>query len=180
MNDNEEYNKSYTKGLARWRAGDYDEAVALFRRCITLDPENAAGYDAIGLASASKGDYDSMIVYCARAVALEPDDSRYHTDLAVAYHTRRLWSLAYHHAIVALDANPKQVRCLRVAGDVAYRLGDKRSAEVFFERSLEIDPNNGAILIYIARYHFKRGQFRAWFAKIQRVIKERNTLSFWV
>ena len=175
--DNKEYDQCYADGMAQWRAGDFDGAIDMFRRCIALDPKNAAGYDGIGIAFGSKGDYDSMIVYCARAVALNPDDWQYHTNLAIAYHTRRLWPLAYHHAIVALDANPKQVRCLRVAGDVAYRLGDKRSAEVFFERSLEIDPNHAGSLGYIAGIQFRRGQIKAAFAKIKRVIKEWKTLS---
>ena len=62
-----------------------DEAVALYRRAIEVDPELAIAWNGLAMALAQQEDLDGAIEAGKRLVELEPDEALGHTSLSMFY-----------------------------------------------------------------------------------------------
>lgn len=60
-------------GLAPFRDGDYDQAIADLDQALTLDPEYAEGYCTRAECRLEKGELDAALSDVDRAIALKPD-----------------------------------------------------------------------------------------------------------
>ncbi|BDV42259.1 hypothetical protein GURASL_11820 [Geotalea uraniireducens] len=60
-------------GLAPFRDGDYDQAIADLDQALTLDPEYAEGYCTRAECRLEKGEIDAALSDVDRAIALKPD-----------------------------------------------------------------------------------------------------------
>lgn len=65
--------------------GDLDEAVALYRRCVELDPDFADGWHALGLALLKSGHVKEAIGAGLMATTLRPNDLLAWTALSQMY-----------------------------------------------------------------------------------------------
>src|SRR5215472_11535018 len=76
------------RGVAKWRKGDLDGAIADYNRAVELDPKYAAAYYNRGVAKRHKGDLDGAIADYNRAVELNPKDTAAYYNRGVAKQTR--------------------------------------------------------------------------------------------
>jgi len=65
--------------------GELDEAVALYRRCVALDPAFFDGWHALGLALLKTGEVKEAIGCGLQAVTLQPNDLLAWTALSQMY-----------------------------------------------------------------------------------------------
>jgi predicted O-linked N-acetylglucosamine transferase (SPINDLY family) len=67
-------------------AGQTEEAIAVCRRAIELDPGNADAYGTQGITLSEAGRLDEAIATLGLALQLEPDSADVHNNLGVAWH----------------------------------------------------------------------------------------------
>lgn len=65
--------------------GELEEAIALYRRCVSLDPEFFDGWHALGLALLKSGQTKEAIGCGLQAVTLQPNDLLAWTALSQMY-----------------------------------------------------------------------------------------------
>lgn len=65
--------------------GEFEEAIALYRRCVALDPEFFDGWHALGMALLKTGNTKEAIGCGLQAVTLKPNDLLAWTGLSQMY-----------------------------------------------------------------------------------------------
>ena len=65
--------------------GNLDEAIAVYKEAIGLDPGFADALHGLAMAYADKGMFEEAIEYGRRLVELTPDDTLAHTSLSMFY-----------------------------------------------------------------------------------------------
>src|SRR5262249_20170821 len=64
--------ESYAQGRAHFRAGEYDQVIALFTEAIKADPKHAEARHYRAWAYERKGEYDRAIAVYSEATRLNP------------------------------------------------------------------------------------------------------------
>jgi tetratricopeptide (TPR) repeat protein len=131
--------------LGYWRDG-----ITLMRHGVASTGENAFGCAWLGQALRAEGHVDAAFAQFERVAELSPQEPFGLVTLgAMMYDLRRFGSAAqYYRAALALDE-----RCAAAHGGLALALCGKQEffeAQVEFERTLEIEPNNAASLAGLA------------------------------
>ena len=65
--------------------GEFDEAIALYRRCVAVDPEFFDGWHALGMALLKTGEVKEAIGCGLQSVSLQPNDLLAWTSLSQMY-----------------------------------------------------------------------------------------------
>jgi len=65
--------------------GEFEEAISLYRRCVTLDPTFFDGWHALGMALLKTGETKEAIGCGLQAVSLQPNDLLAWTGLSQMY-----------------------------------------------------------------------------------------------
>jgi tetratricopeptide (TPR) repeat protein len=91
------------------RRGDLDRAMAGYFRALALDPDNAQGFNNLGVALRSKGLFQAAVICYRRALAVDGDNAGAHSNLGNALRAlgRFEEAAACHREAIALD--PKYV-----------------------------------------------------------------------
>src|SRR2546426_12825686 len=63
---------------------EYDEAEALGRRALMVDPSSVEARIGVARALINKEDYRGALLFLREAAVLAPDDAEIHTDLGIA------------------------------------------------------------------------------------------------
>ncbi len=76
---------TFEEGHMHLALGELDEAAALYRRCVEMDPKFFDGWHALGMAEMKLGHYPAAIAAGERAVALRPNDQLGWSSLSLFY-----------------------------------------------------------------------------------------------
>lgn len=143
------------------RAGESERALELARRAILVDPRLGLGHHALGLALDSQGQISGAIAAYLRAAELEPQPAG---PLASAAHLQQIQG----HLAAALETN---LRAAREGGDAPpyldvqigstlALLGFEQASSVWFERALELRPDNVFAAAAFAKARLSQARLR--------------------
>lgn len=137
---------SFVKGVYLTKKERHEEAVKEFKKSLEYDPNNLECVRNIIIVSSVLGKNDDVIKYLEKAVKLRPDDIQYHVKLGERYAKSGLLKKAVteYHEIIKLDPT-KEKEYLNVIANVYLALKDLENAELFFKKSIEIDPANAEL-----------------------------------
>jgi len=93
----------YKRGFQHFVDGRYDEAIALYRDALELDPHLAIAWNGLSMAHRSSGALDEAIQAAARLIELEPDDPLSHTNLSILYMQKGMIPEAEEERAVAMQ-----------------------------------------------------------------------------
>lgn len=141
--------------------GEREQAVELARKALARDPRLGLAHHALALALDSKGQVTQALTSYLRAAELEPDPRQ---ALASAAHLLQVQG----HLADALEAN---LRVAQERGDPSIDLeaqigmtlgllGFERAAEVWFERAVELRPDNVFAAGSYAQMRLSQGRLR--------------------
>lgn len=93
-----------------------EEAVAEYRKAISLDPGRAEPHNHLGVLHLSKGRVEEAISHLNKAISLNPNDGEPHYNLAMAYYRKKDLRRASKYAEKAVQlgysVNPKFLQLL--------------------------------------------------------------------
>jgi adenylate cyclase len=146
---------------------DLDQAVALYRQALALDPNYAPAWAALaycygrrvaqGFGSVSEN-HAQLLAAANRAIALNPALPDAYVALAGAYvqHDRN-WSAAAETLAKARTLDPNDPRLLEMYGHIAAAAGQPQRAAEYFRRAIAGDPLNLLYRKYLGRaLHYAR------------------------
>ena len=159
------------RAIAKYKAGDFDGALADFNRAIVLHPKYAYAYNDRGNVKADKGDSDGAIADYSRAIDLHPK-------YAYAYYNRAIvkeekgdpdGALADYNRAIELDL--KDPNAYYGRGNVKKEKGDFNGALADYNRAIELDPKH--LNAYCGRGNVKKekGDFDGALADYNRAIE---------
>jgi tetratricopeptide (TPR) repeat protein len=137
--------QSYDGLLGRARAldaaGKSEEAEAVCRQALTLEPDNWRGYHVLGLIDFRHGGYTNAAELWRRVIELTPDNAGAHRNLGSAYY--RLGS--YHDAEAAfrqsISMRPNAMAYYNL-GTVLFQLEQYEDSVIAFERAVDLNPSD--------------------------------------
>ena len=95
------------RGLAYYRQGKLDEAIAEYKKALTINPDDAKTHGNLGVAYGEQGKYDLEIASFQKVIAINPDDAEAHYNLGVVYDMQGKSEKAIESFQKAISINPK-------------------------------------------------------------------------
>lgn len=93
----------YKEGFQRFIAGNYDQAVALYREAVSIDPDLAIAWNGLAMSLDRLGDMDGALDAGKVLVALEPDEPLGHTSLSIFYQKKGMIPEAEEEKALAMQ-----------------------------------------------------------------------------
>ena len=122
------------------REGNYEEAIAQFRRALEIDPNLFLTLVNLGMALSRQGRYDKAGEEFQRTIEIDPRGSRVHRELAHLLFLDGKAEEARAELELAIDIDPRDVVARDNLGAVLFKLGKIDEAITQFEAALAIDP----------------------------------------
>ncbi|MFH2050145.1 MAG: tetratricopeptide repeat protein [bacterium] len=132
-------------GIAYEQNGDFDKSVKEFKNLIKRNPQYHQAMNYLGYSLADRGknlDYARDLI--ERAVTMAPDNAAYLDSYGWVYYRLGEYDKALIHLLkaVELDRDPVIFDHL---GDTYQAMGDTSTARVWWEKSIELDPENETV-----------------------------------
>ena len=121
-----------------------DDAIAHYRRAITIRPDYAPAYNNMGAALRSKGQLPEAVASYERALALRPDYPEAHYNLANALLDRGELDQAIDHFRRAVDSMPGSADVHNNLGIALATRGQSDEAIAEFREALRLAPDSSA------------------------------------
>jgi tetratricopeptide (TPR) repeat protein len=138
----------FAYGAAAERAGQYVRAAELFRKSIELDPNDAArAYNYLGYMWVEQGtNLEEAEQLIRRALEIEPGNGAYIDSLGWLYFKQGRYQEALTELMRAAEAleEPDAVVFDHI-GEAYDKLGKKAEAILYWQKSLQLDPENKAV-----------------------------------
>jgi tetratricopeptide (TPR) repeat protein len=100
----------YRRGFDHFANDRCDEAIALFREAIDLDPGLAIAWNGLSLAFRQQGRLEDAIEAGRRLTLLEPDDPLSHTNLSILYQRKGMIAEAEEEKAIAMQLQLRAAR----------------------------------------------------------------------
>ena len=132
----------FYRGAALERLGEFDQAIAVFRRVIELRDDYADAYNYIGYMYAEKGIHlNEALELVQKALSFEPENGAFVDSLGWIYYQKGKLKEAIRElerAAALIDTDPTIHDHL---GDAYNKSGDRKQAAEHYQKSLQIEFN---------------------------------------
>jgi tetratricopeptide (TPR) repeat protein len=132
----------FNLGYVHHLAGQYDQAVGFYRRCLDRQPTLFEGWVNLVGAAREAGQYEIAIKACAEILRQRPDDAAIRNDLANLLVSTRDPAAALEHYRRALALDPGMPGVRRNLASALRLLGRVAEAETELGAVLEADPRD--------------------------------------
>lgn len=138
---------AYNRAGDAFKAGRVEEAEALLRETLRLDPDHADAYNRLGFLAARRGDGAGALEYLRKASALKPDSAEFASNLgsaALQFGDAEAAAAALERAVALNAALPQTHYNL---GLVRQKQGQHEAAIACFQRALALHPKFSEALL---------------------------------
>lgn len=132
-------------GVIAFQGGQYELAIDLIGRAITVNPGYAAYHSNLGRAYQDNGQLDAAIASFEKALSLQPDLADAHNNLGNALQLRREQPRAIEHYLRALALKPDYVEARNNLGRALAALGRFDEAIAAYRSALSYQPNHADV-----------------------------------
>lgn len=177
MNEGGHSQDLLAQGLALHRQGDFEAAVACYRRAIEADPRQAETFNALGGALANLGQPQAAAEALQRALQLAPDFLDPHLHLATLLRIRGYPQDAEPLLRRALELDAKNYWVWMELGAVLTLLNRFGEAAGCFEQALAVTPDDPDALHNLGRVAFETGRESDAIGFYRRALAQRPKLA---
>jgi tetratricopeptide (TPR) repeat protein len=134
----------FQQGLAHYAKAEWDDAIAAYRRALSLDPRSESCAYNLGLAYKAKNDLDAAAAAFRHALSINPDmvKSLYMLGLTEIQRKRNADALVYLNRLIKIQ--PDFAKAHYLLGTVYQTENQAKTAAHHFDRFLDLDPNDKA------------------------------------
>jgi carboxyl-terminal processing protease len=132
----------HSRGVASYRKGDYDGAIADFSRAIELDPNKPNTYFGRGAAYYGKRDYGRALADYDRALELDPKFTHAYQGRGTVYNRQGDYAQAIADFSRALELDPEYAYAYAGRGAAYYNRDENDLAIADLSRAIELNPND--------------------------------------
>jgi predicted Zn-dependent protease with MMP-like domain len=130
---------------------EYDEAEALGRRALMIDPDSVDARVGVARALINKEDYAAARRLLAEAAVLAPDDAEIRTDLGIALFESCEFAEAATHLDKGLELGADSPDAYYWSGLSIERRGDYATADLRFAEAHSLDPQAYPMPVRLSR-----------------------------
>ncbi|MBN1657144.1 MAG: tetratricopeptide repeat protein [Anaerolineae bacterium] len=130
------------EGDALVEEGNLEEAMRVYKRALSLDPESAAAHNALGVAYGLSGDLDQAVFELLEALRIAPDNGTVHSNLCKTYTDQNKLEEALAECLEAIRLTPDSAQAYVNTGVVYERMGRLKEARDAYERAVELEPDS--------------------------------------
>jgi len=127
-------------GVALFKQGKLDEAIAAFLQAIQLDPKYVAAYNNLGNALKEQGKLEDAIAAYRQVIQLDPKLAAGYSNLGIALKEQGKLEEAIIAYRQAIELDPKYVAAYNNLGVVLSDQGKLEEAIAAFRQAIELDP----------------------------------------
>ncbi|HEY1265786.1 MAG TPA: tetratricopeptide repeat protein [Candidatus Binatia bacterium] len=149
---------NYNLGVAVEAEGDIEDAMADYRKAISLDEAYAEARYNLARLLARKGDIDEAISEYRRTAAIEPTDADTHNNLALLLMKRGKNDEARAELMRTIQIDPNHARAHYNLGKLLASEGRLDDATSHFQRAIAKEPNVAEIHEQLARALAQQGR----------------------
>jgi tetratricopeptide (TPR) repeat protein len=131
----------FSNGNELFEKGDFDGAIAEYRRALEFKPDEAIFHNNLANALSRKGDLDGAILEYRRAIELKADFAGAHSDLGDALRRKGDMDGAESEFRRAVELQPRNATAHSNLGGFLAHKGDLDGAIAEFRLALELQPN---------------------------------------
>ena len=141
------------------RRGQFDEAIAHYRKALEINPNVAEFHYNLGDTLANRGQVDEAIAHYRKALEIKPNYVEAHNNLGIALADRGQIDEAITHYRKALEIKPDYVNAYIGLGDALAGRGRRREAIEYFQKALDLaSARNDKTMADVIRARIKRHQ----------------------
>lgn len=187
LEDNPQYLPADIRlGMVLMDAQRFEDAEAVYLQALRNAPANPAVLDALGRLALQRGDFERALGYLTQALEAQPDANRLYHPLGMAYRglgqtDKARENLARAGSTQPFFADPVMTDMLGRSQSYARFLSAGMSAAkerkygisaAYFERALELAPENPNVRISYARVMEALGEKQAAMKQLDRIIQD--------
>ncbi|MHB9145294.1 MAG: tetratricopeptide repeat protein [Symbiobacteriia bacterium] len=128
-------------GWALFQKGQYNEALAEYKKAIDIQPKHFKAQYNLGLAYAKVEKWDRAIDQFQMAIEIAPNNFQPHYDLAMAYRATNKLPDALRELDLAYRLNPGSVDIIFARGQIYEKQGERDKALAEYQGAISLDPN---------------------------------------
>jgi len=147
------------QALNHQRNGEVDQAIAVYRQILLIDPNNSFANHFLGIIQLNAGNIKSALSLLKIAVKYDPKNHRIFNDLGITLDKLMRPDEAIQNYRQALKLYPDFPEALNNLGCALAKLGEEKEPETCFRRVLSLNPKNveglnnlGNLLMFSGRY----------------------------
>jgi tetratricopeptide (TPR) repeat protein len=126
--------------LKHHQAGNLQQAEAIYRQVLAVEPANAQALHFLGVAALQRGQPAAAIEHIARACQLDPMNATYHGNLGSAYGTLGHFDRAVESLKAALRCDPNFADAHNNLGAALSKMGKHEEAVAAIRRAIKLRP----------------------------------------
>lgn len=127
-------------GWSLFQKGQYNDALAEYKKAIDLDDKNYRAYYDLGLAYRQVEKYDLAISSLQKALEIAPKSFEAHYDLGLVYQHNGKFEQALQELQLAYKLNPGSTEIIYSLGQVYEKMNNIAEAKYQYQSALEFDP----------------------------------------
>jgi len=133
-------------GTSLERSGNYEEAIKVFEKLLQIDPENALALNYLGYMLADKGiRLDQAKVMIEKALEKDPQNPAYIDSHGWVFFRLGEIDRAEEEIQKALELLDTDAIIFEHLGDILEAKGERQKAQKYWEKALELDPENQSL-----------------------------------
>ena len=155
------------QALNHQSSGEVDQAIAIYRQILLIDPNNSFANHFLGITQLHAGNVKSALDLFKIAVKHDPSNPRIFNNLGITLDKMMRTNEAIENYRLALKLSPDFSEALNNLGCILAKLGETEEPETCFRRVLSLNPKNvdglnnlGNLLMFNGRYDEAEKNYR--------------------
>ncbi|MCF8067713.1 MAG: tetratricopeptide repeat-containing glycosyltransferase family protein [Desulfobacterales bacterium] len=126
--------------IAHHREGRFEEAVAIYRSILQIEPNNPDALHLFGVVAHQKGRPDFALTLMGRAIKQSPKIPLYHSNIGLVYQALDNWDLAVESFLEAIRLQPDYAEAYCNLGAAMSEKGHLETAIEQYKRAIAFNP----------------------------------------
>ncbi len=165
----ESVQQTIERGLGLHMSGKVPDAEAVYRKALSVEPQNPAALHLLGVALSQTGRKEEAITHISRAIELNPLVADFHVNLALVYVEVGNPLKAIPACQRALQLQPNHADAFNHMGVALGQLSRIDQAILYLRKTLELNENHIDALSNLAALYQQTGRFEEAIAMLERI-----------